>query len=317
MRKPFGICTHCIFRCVCLYVCFTDCLILNSIFPHYNINILRAKSTAAFIAATLSIQEMSLSNILNREWIFAELNIPYFTSKAILDAFTESVCVCFLGFFCVVVFFLLCFVSVTWHSTALLKHCFDRFPGDLRKFQILKLQAAARDTVFLTTWGYWFTGHSLGKKNVTYYLVYVFWNCIDVNSMSRTWNKDHEVKGFPALPWHGPYALSKAAALINIGHQVERTQEGQSNSPECSFFDDFAVLNKKRKKSTFKLFYCNSIFNCKLNNKMKARQEFKNSYLVPHVFLSFPVLKHYYCYYDDSNFICPTLIVKHRETYKC
>lgn len=64
----------------------------------------------------------------------------------------------------------------------------------------------------------------------------------------------HEMERLPALSCHGPYTLSEAAVIINIGHKAERPQQAQSDSPECSFFGDFAVSNKKRKKSTFHAF---------------------------------------------------------------
>ena len=61
------------------------------------------------------------------------------------------------------------------------------------------------------------------------------------------------MEGFPALsPYFGPYPLSEAAALIKPGHQIERPLQPQSDSPDCSFFGDFAESNKKRKtKLTF------------------------------------------------------------------
>ena len=45
---------------------------------------------------------------------------------------------------------------------------------------------------------------------------------------------------------------SEAAALLKPGHQIERPLQPQSDSPDCSFFGDFAESNKKRKtKLTF------------------------------------------------------------------
>lgn len=83
--------------------------------------------------------------------------------------------------------------------------------------------------------------------------------------MSWILSKDHGLKGFSAFSWHRPYHLSEAAILINMGHQVGRIQEHESNSPECSFFDDFAASNKRKGKSQHsKPFYHNSVFNCKL-----------------------------------------------------
>ena len=76
----------------------------------------------------------------------------------------------------------------------------------------------------------------------------------------------HKMEGFPALsPCLGPYPLSEAAALIKPGHQLERPLQPQSDSPDCSFFGDFAESNKKRKKINIPLLFDGiSAFNCKL-----------------------------------------------------
>lgn len=83
--------------------------------------------------------------------------------------------------------------------------------------------------------------HILGSKSVTNYLALIFKNFIGANSVSRTC-KDYGMEGFPTLSCH------KAATLINIAYRVERTQQHQTNSPECSFFDDFAVSKTRNKK---------------------------------------------------------------------
>lgn len=177
-----------------------------------------------------------------------QLNIPLFKSKAISDEFTE--CVSFL--FCL--YFLIFF-------TLNVKQSFSNI-------------AEMNPRGILGTCGFWFRrfevgpeilhSHHLsgdldaaGSQNTHWVakVLYLIWLPFSKTALVSTLCQE---LGKKTVRWKDflPFSvmalcLSEAAALISFGCQVERTKQHLSDSPEYSFFGDFAVSNKKRNNLIF------------------------------------------------------------------